>query len=93
MTTARIPHTIYRPSDDLSAAESLIKTATDIQADLLVIGIRSRSPIGKLITGSTAQAVLLNAGCPVLAVKATFRPADVRRDPVRCDYHVVSPSG
>lgn len=64
-----IPHTILRPNDSLGAAESLLNTATQVEADLIVIGIRRRSPVGKLITGSTAQAILLNADCPVLAVK------------------------
>ena len=38
-------------------------------ADLIVIGVRRRTPVGKLFAGSTAQHVLLDADCPVLAVK------------------------
>ena len=70
LDAAGIAHTIHRPNDDLDAAESLLATAADLHADLIVIGLRRRSPVGKLITGSTAQAVLLGADCPVLAVKA-----------------------
>lgn len=51
-------------------AEDLIGLASDSDAELLVIGLRRRSPVGKLILGSNAQRILLDASCPVLAVKA-----------------------
>jgi len=51
-------------------AEDLLQAAEDEQADLIVIGIRRRSAVGKLIMGSNSQDVLLNANCAVLAVKA-----------------------
>ncbi len=69
LTSAGITHDIRRPNDSVTAADSLLATAQEIDADLIVIGIRRRSPVGKLITGSTAQAVLLGADCPVVAVK------------------------
>ncbi|ANH40043.1 Universal stress protein [Nocardioides dokdonensis FR1436] len=51
-------------------AEDLIGITADNDAELLVIGLRRRSPVGKLILGSNAQRILLDAPCPVLAVKA-----------------------
>ena len=52
-----------------SLAEDLLAAARKNEVDLLVIGLRRRSPVGKLVMGSTAQEILLNADCPVLAVK------------------------
>ncbi len=51
-------------------AEDLLSIAEANGADLIVIGLRRRSPVGKLILGSNAQRILLDAKCPVLAVKA-----------------------
>ncbi|KGN41772.1 universal stress protein [Knoellia aerolata] len=51
-------------------AEDLIAVAEEIGAELIVIGLRRRTPVGKLILGSNAQRILLDAPCPVLAVKS-----------------------
>ncbi len=51
-------------------AEDLIAIATEVSADFIVIGLRRRTPVGKLILGSNAQRILLDAPCAVLAVKA-----------------------
>ena len=39
------------------------------EARLIVLGLRARTPVGKLVFGSTAQRILLDATCPVLAVE------------------------
>jgi len=54
----------------LEPAEDLIAVAEEVAADFIVIGLRRRTPVGKLILGSNAQRILLDAPCPVLAVKA-----------------------
>jgi nucleotide-binding universal stress UspA family protein len=54
----------------MDPAEDLINVADEVSAGLIVIGLRRRSPVGKLILGSNAQRILLDAPCPVLAVKA-----------------------
>ena len=51
-------------------AEDLVDVADTERAALIVIGLRRRSPVGKLLLGSNAQQILLKADCPVLAVKA-----------------------
>lgn len=61
-------------SERHDVAEDLIAVATETAADVIVIGLRRRSPVGKLILGSNAQRILLDAPCPVLAVKLE-RPA------------------
>jgi nucleotide-binding universal stress UspA family protein len=66
---AGIEHEIRRALESPSAADAILEAASDTSAELIVIGVRRRSPVGKLFAGSTAQHVLLDADCPVLAVK------------------------
>ncbi|MCF8024341.1 MAG: universal stress protein [Desulfobacteraceae bacterium] len=53
----------------MAPAEDLLSYAAEQEIDEMVIGIRKRSRMGKLIFGSTAQYLILNAPCPVLTVK------------------------
>lgn len=64
-----VPFTLRQTVRGLEPAEDLIAVAEEHGAELLVIGLRRRSPVGKLILGSNAQRVLLDAPCAVLAVK------------------------
>ena len=54
-------------------AEEVVDVADEVGAELIVIGMRHRSAVGKFLLGSTAQRILLDANCPVLSVKAVGR--------------------
>ncbi len=49
-------------------ANAIHRIASERDAEMIVIGIRNRSRVGKLILGSTAQEILLGSPCPVLGV-------------------------
>jgi nucleotide-binding universal stress UspA family protein len=61
--------TIQQAVGSGDVANELLKAAAEQEVGLIVLGLRRRSPVGKLILGSTAQRVLLEAPVPVLAVK------------------------
>jgi nucleotide-binding universal stress UspA family protein len=65
-----IEHQILQPVRGNEAANEVLRAADEYRADLIVIGLRRRTPVGKLIMGSTSQQILLEADCPILAVKA-----------------------
>lgn len=65
-----VEHLVLQPVRGHDAANEVLDAAEKYGADLIVIGLRKRTPVGKLIMGSTAQQILLEASCPVLAVKA-----------------------
>ena len=52
------------------AVAEITELIETLPVSLLIIGLRKRSPVGKLILGSVAQELLLSVPCPVLAVKA-----------------------
>ena len=53
-----------------NAVEEIEALVESLNPYVLIIGLRKRSPVGKLIMGSIAQEILLSVSCPVLAVKA-----------------------
>ena len=59
------PHLLVR---GLSPGEDLVRFAVENEIDVMVIGVEKRSKVGKLLFGSTAQQVILEAPCPVLTV-------------------------
>jgi nucleotide-binding universal stress UspA family protein len=65
--TARVDQSDH--GDDI--VETFAKVAQAAGARLVVIGMRRRSPVGKLVTGSDAQRLLLDLDVPILAVKPT----------------------
>lgn len=67
---ADVEHEIRQLVRGMDPADDLINVAAEVGADFIVIGLRRRTPVGKLILGSNAQRILLDAPCPVLAVKA-----------------------
>lgn len=65
----------FAPESD-NRAEAILSLAEDAGAELLVIGSRKRSPLGKFVLGSTVQRVVLDAPMPVFVVKAAGAGSD-----------------
>ncbi|MEI7451239.1 MAG: universal stress protein [Desulfomonile sp.] len=49
--------------------EDLVHFAIEKGIDQIVVGLKKVSPVGKILFGSNARFVILNAPCPVLSVK------------------------
>ena len=60
---------VVRIEEGGDPADALVHAAEERSASVIVIGLRHRTPVGKLIMGSAAQRILIDATCPVLAVK------------------------
>ena len=69
LATSGVDHEI-RQTMGRDVAEEILQVARDRSADIIVLGLRHRTPVGKLLMGSVAQRVILEAECPVVAVKA-----------------------
>ena len=68
LSGAGLEHEVIRESGP-EPAEIVLDVLGRVDADLLVLGLRRRTPVGKLILGSTAQRLLLDSPVAVLAVK------------------------
>src|SRR5689334_6560669 len=70
LVAAGVEHEIQQLVRGKEAAEEIVEAAGRLDASVIVIGLRRRTPTGKLLFGSQAQRILLEAECPVLSVKA-----------------------
>ncbi|HET7740862.1 MAG TPA: universal stress protein [Mycobacterium sp.] len=68
LATCGVPSQWSQPVG-VDAATELLTAMEHADAELLVIGVKHRSPVGKLLLGSVSQRVLLECAKPVLAVK------------------------
>ncbi|MEU4362700.1 universal stress protein [Promicromonospora sp. NPDC023987] len=59
-------------SEQADVADAIVDQAEAVAADLVVIGSRKHSTVGKFLVGSTTQRVLLDSPAPVLVVKAGY---------------------
>ncbi|MCS6711941.1 universal stress protein [Brachybacterium sp. EF45031] len=64
-----VPHDLRIVPRRDDPADDIIAVAQDEHMDLLVLGIRKRTPIGKILLGSTSQRVVMEVPCPVVLVK------------------------
>ena len=64
-----IPYKKHLVVTKQNAGKELVEFAERNKIDEIIIGVRRRSKVGKLVFGSTARYVILNAPCPVVAVK------------------------
>ena len=67
---AGVEVTIRQELRGRDAADELLDVLEEVDASLCVIGIRKRSAVGKMLLGSNANQILMNAPCPVLTVRA-----------------------
>lgn len=65
-----IPHGMQFLVSTLEPGEQLLRFAERKNIDLLFLGIKKKSKVGKLLFGSTTQHVILNAACPVVVTKS-----------------------
>ena len=64
-----IPYETHLVISGRQSGEDLVQFAEQNKIDEIVIGVRTRSKVDKLLFGSTAQYVILNAPCPVVSIK------------------------
>ena len=70
LASAGVEFRVLTLGSEFDPAEQILDTAAEVGAELIVLGTRKRTPVGKFLLGSTIQKVLLDAEVPVLCVKA-----------------------
>lgn len=69
LTDRGIRHETHLLIRGKTPGEDIISFAAENNCSEIMIGVKSRSKVGKILFGSTAQYVILKAVCPVVSVK------------------------
>ena len=64
-----VPWELHLATGEDNVADALLGLVDSLEAEVLVIGARRRSPVGKFLLGSVTQTLILQAEVPVLVVK------------------------
>lgn len=70
--TERVPESVTLVAHEAhgDAAKVIVQTASDLEADVVVVGTHGRTGVQRVMMGSTAESVVRHAGCPVLVVRS-----------------------
>jgi nucleotide-binding universal stress UspA family protein len=68
-TKKEIPCETHLLIRGLSPGEDLVQFAKEKKVDEIIVGVKKRSKVGKLLMGSVAQYVILDAPCPVVSIR------------------------
>jgi nucleotide-binding universal stress UspA family protein len=63
-----IPYNVQLEVDDIDVEQRIIKLVEREKVDLVFLGPKKRSKVGKLLFGSTAQYIILHSPCPVVTI-------------------------
>jgi nucleotide-binding universal stress UspA family protein len=66
---AGVDFTVRQEIRGKDPSEEIIELCAEVGASLCVIGLRKRSQVGKMLLGSNAHRILMEAPCPVLSVR------------------------
>jgi nucleotide-binding universal stress UspA family protein len=72
LTGMGIEHEVRQPLLAESPADEILNAANEPDTEMIVIGLRRRSLVGKLFLGSTSQQIIIEAECPVVSVKRSL---------------------
>jgi universal stress protein family protein len=89
-----VPHTVKVVAHEASGnpADLIVETASDLLTRLVVVGTHGRTGLQRMVMGSVAEAVVRNAGCPVLVVRPLMHGPLVPRIEAPCPRCVESRS-
>ena len=63
-------HLVAGGSETRAVTDAILDLVRGLRPDVLVIGARRRSPVGKAFLGSVTQSIILEADLPVFVVKS-----------------------